>query len=238
MQAGPPDSGIRAMDPALTAVRWDAEYRDGRYLGEPPIAFVDEILSMLLDRHAMPPGIGLYIGCGNGRNYLPLVDAGARVYGLDLSHEALRQLRARRPGASMPLVCGDFRRFHSARRFDYLIALQVFQHGTAADVATYFANARDLLKPGGLFFLRVNSVATQIGHAHAVLERTDDGGVTVEYRAGPKQGLPVHFYAREELLALTRGAFDVVREPCEEIIMRTAPHTGFWAQWQAVWRRL
>ena len=227
-----------AIDPALAAARWDAEYREGRYLQEPPISFVEQILTMLLDHHAMLPGIGLYIGCGNGRNYLPLVDAGARLYGLDLSFEALRQLRDRRPTTSLPLICADFRRFHGARRFDYLIALQVFQHGTATDVATYFANARDLLRRGGLFFLRVNSVSTQIRHAHTVLERTDFGGVTVEYQAGPKQGLPVHFYAREELLALTQETFDVVSEPFEEIIMRTAPQTGFWAQWQAVWRRL
>lgn len=227
-----------AMDPALTAARWDAEYREGRYLQEPPIPFVKLILALLLDDRVMLPGIGLYIGCGNGRNYLPLVEAGARLYGLDLSFEALRQLRARRPGTPPPLVCADFRRFHSARRFDYLIALQVFQHGTAADVATYFANVRDLLRPGGLFFLRVNSVSTQIRHAHVVIERNDFDGVTVEYRAGPKQGLPVHFYAREELLTLTQEAFDVVSEPSEQIVVRTAPQTGFWAQWQAVWRRL
>ena len=226
------------MDPALTAARWDAEYREGRYLQEPPISFIEQILALLLDHRIMLSGIGLYIGCGNGRNYLPLVEAGARPYGMDLSFEALYLLRARRPAMSPPLICADLRRFHSARRFDYLIALQVFQHGTVADVATYFANVRDLLRPGGLFFLRVNSVSTQIRHAHAVIERNDFGGVTVEYKAGPKHGLPVHFYAREELLALTQEAFAIVSEPSEQIIVRTAPQTGFWAQWQAVWRRL
>lgn len=89
-----------------------------------------------------------------------------------------------------------------------------------------------------MFFLRVNSVSTQIRYAHVVIERNDFGGVTVEYQAGPKQGLPVHFFGREELLTLTQEAFDIVSEPCEDIIVRTVPQTGFWAQWQAVWRRL
>lgn len=227
---------MTGMDPTQTAKRWDTEYREGRYVQEPPIPFVEEILTVLRNHGAILHGIGLYVGCGNGRNYLPLVEAGARLYGLDLSSEALRQLLARRPTTALPLICGDFRRFHSARPFDYLIALQVFQHGTAADVATYFANVGMLLRRGGLFFLRVNSVSTQIHHAHTIIERNDFGGVTVEYQAGPKQGLPVHFYAREELLTLTLEAFDLVRAPREEVIVRT-PRTGFWAQWEAVWKR-
>ncbi len=124
-----------------------------------------------------------------------------------------------------------------ARGLSYIVAIQVFQHGTAADVATYFANVAALLRPGGLFFLRVNAASTQIFHAHTILERTARGGTTIRYDAGPKQGLAVHFYAREELGDLTRAAFDVVRPPREQIIQRTPPQTGFWAQWEAVWRR-
>ncbi len=55
--------------------------------------------------------------------------------------------------------------------------------------------------------------------------------------AGPKQGLPVHFYTRDELLDLTRDCFDVVDEPREEVIRRTPPETGSWVQWEGIWRR-
>ena len=220
----------------LAARRWDAAYRNGRYADEPPLPFVAEILATLDAHPALRDGIGLYIGCGNGRNYLPLVDAGLTVCGLDLSLEALRQLAARRP-ASLPLLCGDFRDAAVAGGLSYIIAIQVFQHGVAADVATYFANVAALLRPGGLFFLRVNAVSTQIFHAHTVLERTPHAGTTIRYDAGPKRGLAVHFYAREELSDLTCGAFDVVRPLREEIIHRAPPQTGFWAQWEGVWRR-
>jgi SAM-dependent methyltransferase len=223
-------------DQRLAAVRWDAEYRNGRYADDPPLPFVADILDTLDEHPALRDGVGLYIGCGNGRNYLPLVDAGLRVLGLDLSLEALRQLAARRP-AALPLVCGDFLTVGVSGGLSYVVAIQVFQHGVAADVATYFANVAALLRPGGLFFLRVNAVATQIFQPHTVLERERRGGMTIRYDAGPKQDMAVHFYAREELSDLTHDAFDVVLPLREEIIHRAPPQTGFWAQWEGVWRR-
>jgi SAM-dependent methyltransferase len=222
------------MDERLTALRWDAEYRSGRYVDEPPLPFVDDVVRMLDERPALRNSAGLYVGCGNGRNYLPLVDAGLRVYGLDLSLEALRQLAARR--AALPLICGDFRSFVSAGGLGYVIAIQVFQHGSEADVATYFATVKASLRPGGLFFLRVNSVATQIIRRHTVIERTASGGITIRYDEGPKQDLAIHFYARDELAELTADGFEPVMPPRERIIARTPPQTGCWVQWEAVWR--
>jgi SAM-dependent methyltransferase len=222
-------------DSGLTALRWDAEYRAGRYAEEPPLPFVTDILAVLEAHPEIRTGVGLYVGCGNGRNYVPLVGAGLTLCGLDLSLAALRQLAARRP--ALPLVCGDFRSVAMASGLSYVIAIQVFQHGTVADVTAYFANVAALLRPGGLFFLRVNAASTQIFHAHTVLERDARGGLTIRYDAGPKQDLAVHFYAREELDDLTRADFDVVRPLRERIVERTPPQTGYWAQWEAVWRR-
>src|SRR5262245_3386209 len=138
------------MDSELIARLWDAEYRLGRYAEDPPLRFVAEILDALSGDPALRNGIGLYVGCGNGRNYLPLVDSGLRLYGLDLSLESLRQLAQRRPGTSLSLICGEFRAFRSAVPFHYLVALQVFQHGTAEDVAGYFDHASAPLRPGEL----------------------------------------------------------------------------------------
>jgi SAM-dependent methyltransferase len=223
------------MDEHLVSERWDAEYRRGRYVEDPPLPFVDDILAVLADDRAARVGTGLYVGCGNGRNYLPLLDAGLRVWGLDVSPEALRQLAARRPHAS--LVCGDFRALACRPVLTYLVAIQVFQHGTAADAATYFRNAAALLRPGGLLFLRVNAAATEVFHDHTVLEEHDGGGRTVRYEAGPKAGMAVHFYGREELATLTASTFDTVETPREIRTERRAPQTGSWTQWEAVWRR-
>jgi Methyltransferase domain len=221
----------------LTAERWDAEYRAGRYVGEPPLPFVDTILAVLAARPSARAGAGLYVGCGNGRNFLPLVDAGLTLWGLDVSAEALRQLAARRPDQAARLRHADFLGFEPDGALAYVIAIQVFQHGRQADVHAHFARARALLPPGGLLFLRVNSAATEIHHAHEVVERNAQGGFTVEYRDGPKRGLPVHFYTRAELAALTEDGFRGVTEPREDVIRRAEPRHGSWAQWETIYER-
>ncbi|HUY52591.1 MAG TPA: methyltransferase domain-containing protein [Streptosporangiaceae bacterium] len=91
-------------DNRRTATAWDAEYKAGRYTGEPPVAFVQEILAAA---HEAGLAYGLYIGCGNGRNYLPLVAAGLDLTGLDISTAAIAQLAARASDRCDRLLCGN-----------------------------------------------------------------------------------------------------------------------------------
>ena len=184
-------------------------------------------------------GTGLYIGCGNGRNYLPLVDDGLDVFGLDVSPEAIRHLRERRPMlAAQRLICDAFLEYQpSVTHFDYVIAIQVFQHGADADAAAYVAKVAALLRPGGFFFLRVNSVRTQILHAHIVVERNAFGGITIRYDDGPKRGMLIHFYSDVELCERLMPAFAPVLEPREDVTVRAAPKIGSWAQWETIWTR-
>ena len=97
------------MPDALAAERWDAEYRRGRYAAEPPLPFVAEIVECVRRHPRAGDGRGLYVGCGNGRNYVPLVEAGLYLDGLDVSAEALHQLAGRRPELRPRLRHGDFR---------------------------------------------------------------------------------------------------------------------------------
>ena len=93
---------------------------------------MNEVLAVLDDNPAVRQDIGLDVGCGSGRNYLPLVDRGLRVYGLDLSLEALRQLAARR--TRLPLICGDFCGFTRGSGLGYVVAIQVFQNYSRIEV--------------------------------------------------------------------------------------------------------
>ena len=146
-------------------------------------------------------------------------------------------MTVRQPALANQLIHGDFRNYSSQRRFGYIIAIQAFQHGFEADVAKYFSNVACLLSPGGLFFLRVNAASTQITKPHSIVEKNALGGVTILYETGPKKGLPVHFYGREELLNLTGEHFDMVDELREDVTIRTPPEVGCWAQWEGIWRR-
>lgn len=150
------------------ASSWNDEYRKRRYAEEPPLPLASEILEILERYPSVRQGIGLYVGCGNGRNYLPLVDAGLDLVGLDVSSEAIRQLAEARPELEKRhLICTDFRGLPiDDYQFDYLIAIQVFQHCNKLDAGTYFQKSAALIRPDGLLFVRVNSVATEIHHSH------------------------------------------------------------------------
>lgn len=217
------------------ATAWDAEYRDGRYRDEPPVPFIHDILAA-----ARPAGLarGLYVGCGNGRNYLPLVANGLDLTVLDISPVAIAQLAGRDPHRRDRLVCGDLTALPDGTSYPVVIGIQVFQHGDRGGAHAHIRAAQERLTPGGLFCLRVNATQTDIWPEHQVTERGPDGGLTVRYLAGPKQGLRIHFFSAAELNALFADRFTPVLPPRQQVTWRVSPQPGQWSQWKAIWRRV
>jgi SAM-dependent methyltransferase len=216
------------------AAAWDAEYAAGRYASEPPVAFTRDILAA-----ALQAGLtrGLYIGCGNGRNYLPLVGGGLDLTGLDISPAAIAQLTARVPERRGRLVHGDLNSLPAEAAYPLVIGIQVFQHGNHATTHAHIRAAQQRLTPGGLFCLRVNATATDVWPRHEVTERHPDGGFTVRYLAGPKHSLLIHFFTSTELGDLFADAFTPVLPPRLWQARRDPPQPGQWSQWEAIWRK-
>jgi hypothetical protein len=222
---------------AEVASSWDAQYAAGRYATEPPVEFVADILAAA--REAGLAGFpGLYVGCGNGRNYLPLVAGGLDLVGLDISAIALEQLATRAPGRRHRLLHGDLSALPPAATYPLVIGIQVFQHGDRAAAHAGIRSAQERVIPAGLFCLRVNAVGTDIAHEHEVVERHADGGFTVRYLAGPKQGLPIHFFSAGELTSLFARDFRPLLPPRLHRTWRTPRGRGQWSQWEAIWRRV
>ncbi|WP_421726337.1 class I SAM-dependent methyltransferase [Bauldia sp.] len=221
---------------ARTAGAWDDDYGRGRYVAAPPLPFAGDILAKAVET-GVADGLGLYIGCGNGRNYVPMVDAGLDLIGLDISAVALEQLAIRRPGRAHRLVHGDLSALPPGETYAMVIGIQVFQHGNRADAHRHVRAALERVDPGGLFCLRVNAVGTDVLYHHHVCERSPDGGLTVRYRAGPKNGLDIHFFDREEIAALIPPGFDTLLPMRRDRTWRTRPATGQWSQWEGIWRR-
>ncbi|CAN5478432.1 hypothetical protein BH10CHL1_BH10CHL1_07640 [soil metagenome] len=48
----------------------------------------------------------------------------------------------------------------------------------------------------------------------------------------------VHFYSRNELEMLTQSTFRMLGEPYEDVVQRSSPKTGVWAQWEMIGERL
>jgi SAM-dependent methyltransferase len=215
---------------------WESEYRRRRYLDEPPLGFVKDIQSAIA-AHRLGSAKGLYIGCGNGRNYVPLSDGDLDLVGLDISRTALIQLTQRMPGVVRPLVRGDLRAVRARARFSLVIAIQVLQHGDEADAHRAVLRARELVAPDGLICIRVNAVGTEPEFAHEVIEAGDDGRFTVRYRAGPKKGLAIHFFSAPELEGLLGEGFRPVLLLRSVVTARTLPNPGQWVQWEGIWSR-
>ena len=186
---------------------WDREYEAGRYETEPPVPFVRVIIGELRKR-GWTGGRGVYVGCGNGRNYVPLAAVCGGLRGIDVSESGIRSLLRKHPEHAGRVSCGDFLddRHGAEGAVDYLVSIQAFQHGDEQTAGKYLERAAAILRSGGLLFLRVNSAGTNVYHPHETVERNSYGGFTVAYSAGPKKGLRVHFFARRELESVLRRA--------------------------------
>lgn len=180
---------------------------------------------------------GLYIGCGNGRNYLPLVDGGLDLTGLDISSAAIAQLAARAPGRRDRLICGDLSALPASAVYPLVTGIQVFQHGDRAAAHAHIRAAQQRVSPGGLFCLRVNATATDVWPQHEVTGHDPDGGFTVRYLTGPKQGMRIHFFSSSELDDLFAAGFTPVLRPRVQQTRRDPPQPGQWSQWEAIWRK-
>ena len=216
---------------ARTARRWDAEYRSGRYEGEPPIPFANSVIRILRER-GLTDGRGLYVGCGNGRNFAPLAAACPGLSGIDVSESGIRRLLQTHPECSGRVSRQNF--LDCDGTFDYIVSIQAFQHGDGRTAARYIMRAASMTRGGGLLFLRVNSAGTDVWHPHHVIERPGRyGGFTVKYDAGPKKGLCIHFFTRCELESvLDASGFDIVGGPVEASMSREPPQAGRWRQWE------
>jgi SAM-dependent methyltransferase len=219
---------------SAVAASWDAGYVAGRYAGAAPDGFVSDIIAAAA-AHRL--SAGLYIGCGNGRNLVPLLAAGLDLTGLDISPEAITQLRARRPDRAGQLIVGDLSALSPDARFDLVIGIQVFQHGRRAQAARHLTAAAARVRPGGLLCVRVNAAGTEVEYDHDRFEEDGHGGFSVRYRAGPKTGLDIHFFSAAELTSLVPGSFTEVLPLRRHSTARHPPSRGQWSQWEVIWRR-
>ena len=223
---------------AKATASWDAEYAGGRrYRDDPPVPFVDDIV--LAAKYA---GVsrGLYAGCGNGRNYIPLSEAGLELVGLDISEVAIGQLTERAPGFCDRLVVGDLTALPAEAVYPLVISIQVAQHGTREQVHAHLADTMARVAPGGLLAVRVNSCGTDIECSYDIVEQGADRSVTVRYSEGPKAGLEVHFWAGKELAGLVGGAgFSPLLQLRPDSVWRAGAGAsrGQWQQWEGIWRR-
>jgi hypothetical protein len=236
MQHNENDKALRDTQTALAAAYWDDEYADGRFLDFPADPFVTAILAAA-ERHGLLPGPGLYVGVGNGRNYLPLVEGGLDLVGLDISAVGLAAIRDRAPGRAEHLVHGDLSALPSGQRFPVVVGLNVFHHGDRQAAHAHIGAALERVAPGGLFCISVNEVGAKSSKATEVAAEYDDGSRTLRYlRDDGTPPLLSHFFAEPALTDLLAAYRPVLPLRVDDIDVATG-RPGDWRCWQGIYRR-
>jgi SAM-dependent methyltransferase len=105
----------------------------------------------------------LDIGCGNGDLVESLLQAGARVVGVEPSPGGITKTRSR-GGEVYPGTAEDFPRELEGRTFDLVVMQHVLEH--VVDVHATVARVAKSLRPGGLYLCDVpNNTCTSLDRA-------------------------------------------------------------------------
>ncbi len=100
----------------------------------------------------------LDIGCGVGRNSLPLAENGLSVSAIDSSERAVKRLKEASVSLKLDISASvaDFRQLpYENGSFDAVLSIQVINHGFQKDVQMAISEVARVLKPGGVFFITV-----------------------------------------------------------------------------------
>ena len=126
------------------------------------------VLSML---KAQPGETILDVGCGNARDIVPILDAKARIIGIDVSEEMIRQGKIDLARAGFPdveLKVGDATQLKlSSESFDGVLCSEVIEH--IPDAAKAIREIHRVLKPGGRLVLSTPNRASWYGFDRYVL---------------------------------------------------------------------
>jgi SAM-dependent methyltransferase len=137
---------------------WGELFSDPEMQGKAPEPALLELLPALKDAGVRRV---LDAGCGVGRQLVPLLEAGFRVWGADRDTEVLqilgRRLATQEYTGRAFLTQANLKRLPcAAAAFDLAVSIKVINHGLAADFRDYCRELDRVLKPGGHLFIMVS----------------------------------------------------------------------------------
>lgn len=166
----------RTTDSASIASFFDdmSETRNEVFRSNPVLDYEQRVRSTTVLR-LLQPQRGetiLDIGCGNARDIVPMLNAGASVVGVDLSQgmieQGRRDLAAAGVTGGVTLQVGDATALpFAAGRFDKVVCSEVIEHIPNADRA--ISEFRRVLKPGGLLVVSTPNRRSWYGFDRYVL---------------------------------------------------------------------
>ncbi len=198
---------------ALTKESWDRAHENKWGSGKAPEQWVmhfvrghrDEIDGSILD-----------LGCGDGRQLVPLRLEGLNVVGFDISETGLKDTRRklRELGLGTELDRGEMHEPlpYEDEQFGGAISIQVVSHNRWPEIEKTFAEVERVLKKGSYFAWKARSTE----YWCEPREQVEDYGYTAQDTEGKKKGVDQHYFSRDEIDELAeRHGFEVVGEPFE-----------------------
>lgn len=177
----------------------------------------------------------LDIGSGEGRHLIPLARAGYDLTGLELTEEGIKitEEKQDKEKTEAKLVRGNFHNLpFQDNSFDTIISTQAMQHNIWPGAEAAFSEAARVLKPGGLFFLRVNSDKNAIPDNAEIVK--DKGRTWARSRDG---GLGFHHsFSLEEFKELAEK-YNLEIEPGFVDEKRAGDDFIIYGQWNIVFRK-
>ena len=183
----------------------------------------------------------LDLGCGNGRNLVPLAEKEEKEYrltGIDISGEGLNRTRERLDEKNLKAelkkgACTDLSEISDESQ-DLVFSMGVIHHNRWEGIQQSFAEVKRVLKPGKSFVFSGRS----INDTDTPREQIEDHGFTARDTEGNKEGVIQHYFTEEELRELAEeNKFEIVKEPEELTWPRDEYKDRVQARWQVVYRK-
>ncbi len=140
-------------------------------------------------------------GCGTGRHACYLAQEGFEVHGIDISEQAIGLAESNRNGQIIDYRVGNLVDLPFApESMDFVLANHSLQYASDEDIQKSISRLNSVLRKGRPFFVRVASTE------HTFYQATPEeiyGFSHIGFCI--KNGLPVHFFNKEELMDLFKG---------------------------------
>jgi len=157
----------------------------------------------------------LDLGCGVGRNLIPLVKQEFSVSGIDYAPEAIKQTSEilKKENLKAQLIEGDIYKILPYKNdfFDAVISVQVIQHAYEKDILKALKEIYRVLKPGGLIFITVCGRISK-GKVRPCLVKTAKNVASHTYipTEGNEKG-QVHFIYTKDLISRHFAGFKMIK---------------------------
>lgn len=225
---------------------WDKRHEEGWGINKTDQAREKYLLGFLKNYQAEIGPLVLDAGCGPGNCTALLAGKGLKVTGVDVSSKAIENARERLKdqGLSANLAVSDLSKLpFGDGAFDTVVNMHVLSHFSWEKAKQAFEELARVLKPGGLFFLRVHSASDErrkdivrTVEDNQDLPRSERGRGYIRQRPG-EQPYEIHSYSLGEIQWLAQhNGLEFAEEPFDEC-KKDDTGQSIPGQWNVVFRK-